>query len=65
MNEEQAHAIAESLGGESWQTGGGIWLVLFRRRDGRVAAISGEVVCEYADESSLESGRPDRSILLR
>jgi len=28
MNELQAKQIAEALSGETWQSGGGIWLVL-------------------------------------
>ena len=64
MNEEQANTIAEAMGGEVWQTGGDIWLVLFRRQDGKIVAISDEVVCEYENDDQLESGRPAASIIL-
>ena len=64
MNEEQANTIAEAMGGEVWQTGGDIWLVLFRRQDGKIVALSDEVVCEYDNDDQLESGRPAASIIL-
>ena len=64
MDETQAKTVAEALGGETWQSGGGIWLVLLRRQDGRVVALSDEAVCEYADEDHLESGQPAASIVL-
>lgn len=64
MDEQQATAIAAALDGETWQSGGDIWLVLKRRADGRVVAISDEVVCEYATADDLDSGKPAASILL-
>lgn len=64
MDEQQATTIATALGGETWQSGGGIWLVLLRRSDGRVIAISDEVVCEYDDEDAVQNGRPRTSIML-
>lgn len=65
MNEQHATAIAEALGGETWQSGGGIWLVLIRRSDGGIVAISDEVVCEYADEKALEEANPRVSVPLQ
>ncbi len=41
MTEEQAKNVAAALGGDSWQSGGGIWLVLLRRSDGRLVVDSG------------------------
>jgi len=64
MDETKAKQLAELLGGEPWQSGGDIWLVVIRRADGKVVAISDEVVCEYADETALEGGEPDNSINL-
>ncbi len=43
-NEEQATAVAEALGGTAWQSGGGIWLVLFDAGDGRFVAASEDLV---------------------
>jgi hypothetical protein len=64
MSEKQAQAIAKALGGQAWQSGGGIWLVVFHREDGRVVAISEEVVCEYENEEAFDSGTPAQSIFL-
>lgn len=64
MNERQATVVAESLGGTTWQSGGGIWLVLLRRSDGRLVVISDEVVCEYETEDHFEECRPRVSIPL-
>ena len=64
LNETTAPLVARALGGAEWQSGGGIWLVLIRRADGKVVAISDEAVCEYADEASLSDAAPERSILL-
>ncbi len=65
MDEQQAAVVAEALGGETWQSGGDIWLVLLHRSDGRVVAMSEDVVCEYADDDALESGQASISIVLR
>ena len=64
MDEEKAEALAKLLGGETWQSGGDIWLVIFRRPDGKMVAISDEVVCEYAGEIALGEGKPDNQIVL-
>lgn len=64
MSEKQAEALAMLLGGEPWQSGGDIWLVMVRRSDGHVVVFSGDVVCEYEDEEAFEASRPHASILL-
>ncbi len=64
MSEEQAAAVAEALGGQPWQSGGDIWLVIFERNDGKLVAISDEVVCEYKNQDALEVGSPDVSLCL-
>jgi len=64
MDEQQATAVAEALGGETWQSGGGIWLVLVRKPDGRLVVVSAEAVCEYDDDSAFESGRAAATIHL-
>ena len=65
MDDAQAEAVAEALGGETWDSGGGITLVVIRRGDGKVVAISDESVCEYEDADALEGGTPSASITLR
>ena len=62
MDEEKAEVLAKLLGGETWNSGGDIWLVILRRSDGKIVAISDEVVCEYTDEETLGAGVPDAAI---
>ncbi len=64
MDENQAMAVAEALGGEPWQSGGDIWLVVFRREDGRVVCLSDESAGVYENEDELEAGQPVESIIL-
>ena len=64
MTEEQAEAVAAALGGETWQSGGDIWLVVFRRSDGAVIVLSDEVVNEYAGEAEFEANDPRSTIIL-
>ena len=64
MDEQQATAAAEALGGTAWQSGGGIWLVLLRRSDGRLVVVSDDVVGEYENEDCFERCEPSVSIPL-
>jgi hypothetical protein len=64
MDENQATAIANALGGETWQSGGDLWLVLVKRSDGHVVVISDESVCEYDSEEAFEEGQSSRAINL-
>ena len=64
MTESEAQAVARVLGGDAWNSGGGIQLVVIERRDGRVVAVSDEAVCEYADRDALMHDRPSNSIML-
>jgi hypothetical protein len=66
MDERTASAVADMLGGEIWNSGGSIWLVLFRRSDGKMVVLSDESVCVYSDETVLlGGGTPETSLLLR
>lgn len=64
MDEENAKQIADILGGEVWDSGGGICLVLKRRSDSRIVVFSDEVVCVYENEEELQGGKPQETILL-
>lgn len=64
MDEDKAKALAELLGGEPWQSGGDVWLVLIRRADKRIVAFTDDVVCEYADQEAFEGGEPENSIVI-
>ncbi len=46
MNELQAKQIAEALSGETWQSGGGIWLVLLRQGNSKLVVISDEIITD-------------------
>ena len=63
MDEQAALAVANALGGETWQSGGDIWVVMLRRPDGRVVAITDEVVAEYENEKAFEVAKPLSTIL--
>jgi hypothetical protein len=65
MDEQQATALAEAIGGETWQSGGDIWLVIIRRDDGRLVVMSDDVICEYDSEDKFEDGVAAKSIALR
>lgn len=64
MTEQQATAVAEALGGETWQSGGDVWLVVLKRSDGKVVCISSEAVCLYDGEEEMETGQAEATILL-
>ncbi len=64
MEERQAEAIANALGGESWQSGGGVYVVVIRKPGGRLVVISEERVAEYASEEDFDAGNADTSIAL-
>jgi len=64
MDENQAEALVQVLGGSSWDSGGGIWLAVKERADGHVVALSDETACEYANWDELQGGTPLNTILL-
>jgi hypothetical protein len=64
MDETKADALAEILGGDTWNTGGGLWLVLLKRADGKVVVISDEAVNLYGSEEELQTSQPTESIFL-
>lgn len=65
MNEQQAEALAKAVGGESWQSGGDIYIVALRRPDGTIVVFSDDMVAEYPDDDAFDSAKPTTSILLR
>ena len=64
LDELTAPVVATALGGDAWQSGGGIWLIVKRTTDGRVVTISPEVVNEYANEEAFEEDRPKSSLVM-
>jgi hypothetical protein len=65
MNEQQAKKLAATVGGEVWQSGGGIHLVVIRRPDGSLVVFSEDLVAEYPDDDAFDASMPSASILLR
>ena len=64
MDEDTAKQLASLIGGETWDSGGGICLVVRKRSDGKVVAFSDESVCVYDDENALQAGEPSESLIL-
>ena len=64
MDEEKAESLADVIGGDVWDSGGGMCLVLKHRSDGRIVAFSDEVICVYENEEALQEGKAAESILL-
>jgi len=65
MTEQIAETLANIMGGEAWQSGGGIWVVTINRQeDGKIVVVSDEVICEYDSEEALEECRPSATIML-
>jgi hypothetical protein len=54
MDEQTAQKLATIVGGDSWQSGGGIYLVTVRRDDGSMVVFSDEAICEYESEEAFE-----------
>lgn len=65
MDEQRAEALAKTVGGEAWQSGGGIYVVAIRRPDGSIVVFSDDVVAEYPDDEAFDAGQPTAEILLR
>jgi hypothetical protein len=64
LNEVSAPIVAAALGGDAWQSGGGIWLIVKRTVDGRVVTISPEVVNVYENKEAFEEDRPKSSLVM-
>jgi hypothetical protein len=65
MDEQRANELARAIGGEAWQTGGGIYVVALRRPDGSIVVFSDDLVAEYPDDEAYDAAEPSKSILLR
>ncbi len=65
MNEEKAKILAQALGGQPWQSGGGIYVVLIQRQDGHMVSITDECICEYGSREKFEENKSCNTILLQ
>lgn len=64
MDEKTSETLAALLGGYSWQSGGGIYLVTVTRQDGSLVVFSEDAICEYENEEAFDSGSASKSISL-
>lgn len=64
MDERTAEQLATILGGEAWQSGGGVWLVTVNREDGSLVVFSGDAVCEYENDEAFDACRASKMIFL-
>lgn len=64
MDERTAEQLATIVGGEAWQSGGGIWLVTVNRDDGSLVVFSGDAICEYESDEAFDAARASNTILL-
>src|SRR5262245_10223364 len=64
MDERTAEQLAVIVGGEAWQSGGGIYVVTVVRDDGSLVVFSADSICEYANEEAFDAGRASKMIPL-
>ena len=64
MDERTAEHLASLVGGEAWQSGGGIYLVTVNRDDGSLVVFSGDAICAYENDEAFDAGRASKTILL-
>lgn len=62
MDEKTAEQLAAIVGGEAWQSGGGIYVVTVNRDDGSLVVFSGDAVCEYANDEAFDAGQASKTI---
>lgn len=64
MDEKTAEQLAAIVGGEAWNSGGGIWLVTVNRDDGSLVVFSGDAIAEYENEDAFDATQARKTILL-
>ncbi len=63
MTEKQAETLAAIVGGEAWQSGGGVWLVTLHTSADKFVVFSGDAVCEYDDEEAFDESKPPTRLI--
>lgn len=64
MDERTAEQLAVIVGGEAWQSGGGIYVVTVTRDDGSLVVFSADSICEYENDEAFDAGRASKTIPL-
>ena len=62
MDERTAEQLAAIVGGESWDSGGGVHLVTVTRDDGSLVVFSGDAICQYQNDEAFDAGRALKTI---
>lgn len=62
MSETLARLLAAELGMVAYQSGGNLWLVKGKDRQGNLVVISTEGVAVYADEEAFAAGDNQQGI---
>jgi hypothetical protein len=64
MEERTAEQLAAIVGGEAWQSGGGIYLVTVTRDNGSLVVFTSDAISEYENEEAFDAGQASKSILI-
>ena len=64
MDKDSAEKLAALIGGDAWQSGGGIYVVLKTNSLGQIIGITDESICVYKSDDALNEGMPEQNILL-
>lgn len=64
MDEKTAELLAAIVGGEAWQSGGGIYLVTVNHANASLVVFSGDAICEYENEEAFDANKASNTILL-
>ncbi|GMV25569.1 MAG: hypothetical protein AMXMBFR58_16000 [Phycisphaerae bacterium] len=64
MDEQTAEHLAAIVGGESWQSGGGIYVVTVYRDDGSLVVFSGDAISEYESDEAFDAGHASKVVMV-
>jgi hypothetical protein len=64
MDERTAEQLAAIVGGEAWQSGGGVHVVTVNRDDGTLVVFSDDAICEYENDEAFDAGRSSTTVRL-
>ena len=65
MDQKTADQLAAIVGGESWQSGGGVHLVTVNRDDGSLVVFSGDAICEYENDDAFDKAKASKTIAIK
>ena len=62
MNEQTAKLLQSIIGGETYHSGGNMWIVAIHRANGEVLHVTDEGVSVYNDQAHCDVGEEIQSI---